>query len=36
LGRLDGDRFYDGSGRLVFRANGLRRIHVIVFFLYFY
>jgi hypothetical protein len=35
MGRLDGDRLYDGSGRQIGRADALRRMQVIVFFYFF-
>jgi hypothetical protein len=35
MGRIDGDRIYDSSGRLIARADGLRRMQMIVFFYFF-
>ncbi|NBU72580.1 MAG: polymer-forming cytoskeletal family protein, partial [Bacteroidetes bacterium] len=35
LGRLDGERIYDQSGRLVGRTDGLRRRQTILFFYFF-
>jgi hypothetical protein len=32
---LSGDRLYDGSGRQIGRADGLRRMQCIVFFYFF-
>jgi hypothetical protein len=35
MGRIDGDRLYDGSGHQIGRADGLRRMQMIVFFYFF-
>jgi len=35
LGRIDGERVYDASGRQIARTEGLRRSQIILFF-YFY
>jgi hypothetical protein len=35
LGRIDGDRLYDSSGRQMGRADGLRRMQMLVFFYFF-
>jgi len=35
VGRIDGDRLFDGSGGQIDRADGLRRMQMIVFFYFF-
>jgi hypothetical protein len=35
MGRIDGERLYDSSGRQIGRADGLRRMQMIVFFYFF-
>jgi anti-sigma factor ChrR (cupin superfamily) len=35
MGRIDGDRIYDGSGHQIGRADGLRRMQIIVYFYFF-
>jgi len=35
IGRINGDRIYDGSGRQIGRADGMRRRQIIVFFYFF-
>jgi hypothetical protein len=35
MGRIEGDRIYDASGRPIGRADGLRRMQMIVFFYFF-
>ena len=34
-GRIDGERIYDGSGRQIGRADGLRRMQIIIYFYFF-
>ena len=35
MGRIDGERIYDGSGRQIDRADGLCRMQMIVYFYFF-
>jgi hypothetical protein len=35
MGRIDGERVYDGSGRQIARSDGLRRMQTIVYFFFF-
>jgi hypothetical protein len=35
MGRLDGERIYDASDRQIGRADGLRRMQMIVYFYFF-
>jgi hypothetical protein len=35
MGRIEGDRIYDASGRPIGRADGLRRMQLIAYFFFF-
>jgi len=35
MGRIDGERIYDASGRQIGRADGLRRMQIVVYFFFF-
>jgi hypothetical protein len=35
MGRIDGERIYDASGRQIGRTDGLRRMKIIIWFYFF-